>query len=158
MEDYGWCSSVLHGISYPQILISPLPLSFLLLHEPPDVTFRVATSNGVSPTHSSGSYSDASSIAAPQPTASTVVQVVNIRSHVPILLDMAEPNYNLWRCFFDSCALPNAPRRTQRWVAHAAYSTTASSTTSTQPSARTSSTSSSTTVKKDVFNWLCTEV
>jgi hypothetical protein len=30
------------------------------------------------------------------------VQVVNIRSHVPILLDMAEPNYNQWRCFFDS--------------------------------------------------------
>jgi hypothetical protein len=27
---------------------------------------------------------------------------VNIKSHVPVLLELAEPNYDEWRCFFDA--------------------------------------------------------
>jgi hypothetical protein len=53
-----------------------------------------------SPTHSSDSF--ASSAAAPQPAPASVVQNVNIKSHVPVMLDMNEPNYTQWRCFFDS--------------------------------------------------------
>jgi hypothetical protein len=32
----------------------------------------------------------------------TVVQTVNIRNHVPILLDLLDSNYSQWRCLFDS--------------------------------------------------------
>lgn len=53
-----------------------------------------------SPSHSSDS--SASSATAPQPAPASVVQTVNIKSHVPMMLDMAEPNYTQWRCFFDS--------------------------------------------------------
>lgn len=38
----------------------------------------------------------------PPPPAATTLQTVNIRSHVPVVLDLAEPNYAQWRCFFDS--------------------------------------------------------
>jgi hypothetical protein len=31
-----------------------------------------------------------------------VTQQLNIRNHVPIVLDLHEPNYSQWRCFFDS--------------------------------------------------------
>lgn len=39
--------------------------------------------------------------AAPQPAPTSVVQTVNIRSHVPVLLDMVELNYTQWWCIFD---------------------------------------------------------
>ncbi|XP_012699117.1 uncharacterized protein LOC105913781 [Setaria italica] len=48
-----------------------------------------------SPSHSSDS--SASSATAPQPAPASVVQTVNIKSHVPMMLDMAEPNYTQWR-------------------------------------------------------------
>jgi hypothetical protein len=34
------------------------------------------------------------------PTA--VLQTVNIRSHVPVTLEFANPNYDEWHCFFDT--------------------------------------------------------
>jgi hypothetical protein len=36
------------------------------------------------------------------PTPAAVIQQLNIRNHVPIILDLKEPNYSQWRCFFDS--------------------------------------------------------
>jgi hypothetical protein len=30
------------------------------------------------------------------------IQTVNIRSHVPVVLELSNPNYNDWRMFFDS--------------------------------------------------------
>jgi hypothetical protein len=30
-----------------------------------------------------------------------VLQTVSIKSHVPIVLELAGPNYDEWRCFFD---------------------------------------------------------
>ncbi|CAN6326024.1 unnamed protein product [Urochloa humidicola] len=47
---------------------------------------------------SSDSHGDVVIPAAP----ASVVQQVNIRSHVPIILDLKEPNFSQWRCFFDS--------------------------------------------------------
>ncbi|XP_066351292.1 uncharacterized protein [Miscanthus floridulus] len=32
----------------------------------------------------------------------SVLQTVNIKSHVPVLLKLAEPNYDEWCCFFDT--------------------------------------------------------
>jgi hypothetical protein len=49
-----------------------------------------------------GSSSPHSDIAAPQSAPIAVVQQVNIRSIVPVLLDLADSNYSQWRCFFDS--------------------------------------------------------
>ncbi|XP_039797501.1 uncharacterized protein LOC120662418 [Panicum virgatum] len=62
-----------------------------------------------SPAHSSASSGDTSD--ASQPASIAVVQTVNIRSHVPILLDLLDSNYSQWRCCFDS-VLGNA---TQKW-------------------------------------------
>ncbi|CAN6247289.1 unnamed protein product [Urochloa humidicola] len=53
-----------------------------------------------SPDHSSSSDDDMTVVLPPAPAA--VVQTVNIRSHVPVTLDIAEPNYTQWRCLFDS--------------------------------------------------------
>ena len=58
-----------------------------------------------SPAHSSSSSSSASSNLlpdAPQPAPAAVVQQVNIRSHVPVLLDLPTANYEQWRCLFES--------------------------------------------------------
>ena len=53
---------------------------------------------------------------------------MNIRSHVPVVLDVAEPNHAEWRCFFDSVigkfglaahvAVPptRRQRRDQEWM------------------------------------------
>ena len=38
----------------------------------------------------------------PQPPSASSLQTVNIKSHVPAILDIANPNYPEWRCFFDS--------------------------------------------------------
>ena len=54
---------------------------------------------------SSSSSSAADSGAAPvlpPPLSASTLQTVNIRSHVPVVLDIAEPNHAEWRCFFDS--------------------------------------------------------
>ncbi|CAN6304092.1 unnamed protein product [Urochloa humidicola] len=53
-----------------------------------------------SPDHYSSSDDDAIVVLPPAPA--TVVQTVNIRSHVPVTIDMDESNYTQWRCFFDS--------------------------------------------------------
>ncbi|XP_062224693.1 uncharacterized protein LOC133923398 [Phragmites australis] len=36
------------------------------------------------------------------PAPASVVQTINIRSHVPVTLDINDSNYSQWRCFFDS--------------------------------------------------------
>jgi hypothetical protein len=38
----------------------------------------------------------------PAHAATFVIQVVNIRNHVPITLDLEDGNYSQWCCFFDS--------------------------------------------------------
>jgi hypothetical protein len=57
-----------------------------------------------SDTSSEASYT--SSVAIDGSAASTpptfVLQTVNIKNHVPVLLELAEPNYDEWRCFFDA--------------------------------------------------------
>ncbi|CAN6304614.1 unnamed protein product [Urochloa humidicola] len=55
-----------------------------------------------SPAHSSSSGESDVLLDPPQPASIDVVQTVNIRSHVPILLDLLDPNYSQWRCLFDS--------------------------------------------------------
>ena len=51
---------------------------------------------------SSNSGDSGLSLGAPQPASLAVVQTVNIRNHVPILLDLLDSNYSQWRCCFDS--------------------------------------------------------
>ncbi|XP_034580738.1 uncharacterized protein [Setaria viridis] len=51
---------------------------------------------------SSASSDDFSDAAPPQPAPAAVLQTVNVRSHVPILLDFDAANYSQWHCFFDS--------------------------------------------------------
>jgi hypothetical protein len=58
-----------------------------------------------SPAHSSSSSDSGVSdffLDAPQPASLAVVQTVNIRNHVPVILDLADSNYNQWRCLLDS--------------------------------------------------------
>lgn len=55
-----------------------------------------------SPAHSSASSDDLSDVAPPQPASAAVLQTVNIRSHVPVLLDLHDANYSQWRCLIDS--------------------------------------------------------
>ena len=50
------------------------------------------------PAHSSSS---SGAVALP-PAPVSVVQQINIRSHVPIVLSLKESNYGQWRCCFDS--------------------------------------------------------
>ena len=38
----------------------------------------------------------------PTPLLATVLQTVNIKSYIPVELDIAESNYTEWRCFFDA--------------------------------------------------------
>ena len=53
-----------------------------------------------SPVHSSSSDDDGEPLLHPAPA--TVVQTLCIRSHVPVVLDLAESNYSQWRSVFDS--------------------------------------------------------
>ncbi|XP_066310801.1 uncharacterized protein [Miscanthus floridulus] len=46
------------------------------------------------------SYTGAISTVPTPPVA--VLQTVNIKSHVPVVLELANPNYDEWRCFFDA--------------------------------------------------------
>ncbi|CAO2179883.1 unnamed protein product [Urochloa humidicola] len=57
-----------------------------------------------SPAHSSSSSNSgvSSMLDDPVPAPLAVIQTVNIRSHIPILLDLVEPNYSQWRCLFDT--------------------------------------------------------
>ncbi|CAN6325838.1 unnamed protein product [Urochloa humidicola] len=55
-----------------------------------------------SPSHSTASSDSTTGAIVLPPTPPFVVQQVNIRSHVPMLLDIEESNYSQWRCFFDS--------------------------------------------------------
>ena len=71
-------------------------------------------SHGGSPSSSSSSAASftapvnpngpSASVPPPPPPqhAPTSLQTVNIKSHVPTILDMVNPNYPEWRCFFDS--------------------------------------------------------
>lgn len=58
-----------------------------------------------SPTHSAASSSSSDggvpNVVIPH-APTTVIQQLNIRNHVPIVLDLHEPNYSQWQCFFDS--------------------------------------------------------
>ena len=36
------------------------------------------------------------------PPPTTSLQTINIKSHVPVVLNIVNPNYQEWRCFFDS--------------------------------------------------------
>jgi hypothetical protein len=57
----------------------------------------------VSDVESSSSSLDAESYTAPTaPLPATVLQTVNIKSHISVELDIAESNYTEWRCFFDA--------------------------------------------------------
>lgn len=38
----------------------------------------------------------------PRSAPTSTLQTVNIKSHVTVTLDLANPNYPEWRCFFDS--------------------------------------------------------
>ncbi|XP_066309406.1 uncharacterized protein [Miscanthus floridulus] len=58
-----------------------------------------APSSPSSPTSSVTSETPAPTAAAP-PVA--VLQTVNIKSHVPVVLELANPNYDEWCCFFDA--------------------------------------------------------
>ncbi|XP_012699926.1 uncharacterized protein LOC105913953 [Setaria italica] len=75
---------------------------------------------------SSTSSDDFSDAAPPQPALAAVLQTVNVRSHVPILLDFDAANYSQWRCFFDSvlgkfglddhvCSSTPLAQRTAEW-------------------------------------------
>ena len=55
-----------------------------------------------SPAHSSASSDDLSDVELPQPASAAILQTVNIRSHVSVVLDFEESNYTQWRSFFDS--------------------------------------------------------
>jgi FtsP/CotA-like multicopper oxidase with cupredoxin domain len=58
-----------------------------------------------SPNNSQHSSPSSASVAAPRSVSSTTadtIQTVNIRSHVPIILELNDPNYTDWRMFFDS--------------------------------------------------------
>jgi hypothetical protein len=53
--------------------------------------------------HSSVDSDSAAGDAPAFPTPPTaVLQTVNIKSHVPVVLQLAEPNYAEWRTFFDA--------------------------------------------------------
>ncbi|XP_066323825.1 uncharacterized protein [Miscanthus floridulus] len=86
-----------------------------------------SSSSGASftaPVHPSG----ADAPPPPPPHAPVSLQTVNIKSHVPAILDIINPNYPEWRCFFDSvvgkfglqshlaAAPTNANRADRDWV------------------------------------------
>jgi hypothetical protein len=76
----------------------------LLLHLRSLLSAPCDNSMASSPAHSSNSSgsSNFASFPAAQSATTAVVQTVNIRVHVPVLLDMDKANYSQWRCFFDS--------------------------------------------------------
>jgi hypothetical protein len=47
------------------------------------------------------SFTGAANLAVPTPPAA-VLQTVNIRSYVPVVLSLANANYDEWRCFMDA--------------------------------------------------------
>ena len=60
-----------------------------------------------SPTGSSASFTASFNGGAappphPTPPSAAALMMVNIKSHVPVVLDIVNPNYQEWRCFLDS--------------------------------------------------------
>ncbi|CAD6223609.1 unnamed protein product [Miscanthus lutarioriparius] len=62
--------------------------------------FGVSLSSIASSSSDSSSLSD--DVPPVEPPSTTVLQTVNIKSHVPVILELADPNYDEWRCFFDA--------------------------------------------------------
>jgi hypothetical protein len=48
------------------------------------------------------SYTGAVTAFTAAPPTSAVLQTVNVKSHVPVVLELTEPNYTEWRTFFDA--------------------------------------------------------
>jgi hypothetical protein len=83
----------------PSLLPLTLAASFAAVETNP--LFHGDLSDAVSSTSSSAeSYTGAAPTVTTPSTA--VLQTVNIRSHVPVMLELAEPNYAEWRTFFDA--------------------------------------------------------
>ncbi|XP_062180896.1 uncharacterized protein LOC133885230 [Phragmites australis] len=55
-----------------------------------------------SPAHSSASSYCSLNVVTLPPAPAFMIQIINIRSHAPVTLDINESNYNQWRCFLDS--------------------------------------------------------
>lgn len=90
-----------HGISLLDLilLLAPLFSSAAMSNFDMNPLFDVASSAS----HDSSSTTSASSGTAPPPPPSAAsLQMVNIKSHVPIVLNVAESNHADWCCFFDS--------------------------------------------------------
>ena len=51
---------------------------------------------------SSSDDGDAAAAGPVAPIPAAFLQMVSIRSHVPVILDIADPNHAEWRCLFDS--------------------------------------------------------
>jgi len=66
--------------------------------------FDADGSDGDSSSHTSldGLSYTGAAISAVSPPPVAVLQTVNIKSHVPVVLELANPNYDEWRCFFDA--------------------------------------------------------
>jgi hypothetical protein len=84
---------ILSPLSWYQLPLDPtlprLPLPFL-----------AAAAMALSPVHSDTSSSDDE--APLVPAAASTLQTINIRNHVPVVLDLDQSNYGQWRCLFDS--------------------------------------------------------
>ena len=102
---------ILHTKDQYKVRLIILPLSWYQLSGEPflnsftTASAAAAASTTGAPMAPSSHHSDDSfdsSLNPPDPAAASVIQVVNIRSHVPVVLDLDEGNYSQWRCFFDS--------------------------------------------------------
>jgi hypothetical protein len=74
--------------------------------------------------HSSSSSGDETP--SPEPAPASTLQTINIRNHVPVVLDLDQSNYGQWRCLFDSifgkfgldehiCTPPPIAQRNAEW-------------------------------------------
>lgn len=64
--------------------------------------FASASNSMASPAHSSSSSSANEDEQLLPPAPATVIQTINIHSHVLVVLDLAESNYSQWRSLFES--------------------------------------------------------
>jgi histone deacetylase 1/2 len=55
-----------------------------------------------SPVHSDTSSSSGDEAPPQAPAAASTLHTINIRNHVPVILDLDQSNYGQWRCLFDS--------------------------------------------------------
>jgi hypothetical protein len=106
----------------PRLL--PMPRSNLMDSNPLfDADVSDVDSNSSSSTDIGESYT-----AAPSTLPTNVLQSINIKSHIPVELDINDSNYTEWRCFIDafigkfgigshlSCPPTTANRREPEWV------------------------------------------